>query len=317
MSNLLAQRKEIKRLEKEDEKRKAEDEEDQKLRDEEEKEGVVRGFERVAMGLEEQGRKASENARPREGSDEKEALRGVKRKFAIDEEEMLKNAREDRAKIRKEMDEEKVAIVYEVLRYRSNLTQASKSNLPFWVPSQTPQSAVPPSSSVPRKLQPICPLSAADKPSHPLSLKALIPVTFSTSKSSGSSSSGAGKDSDALVCPACKKALSASSKAVLTVPCGHVICKSCVDKFMKPETPSKAREGVPIEPEDTSLVCYVCETDLTDRGKKVKGKDKDKKAKEKEKEKLKPGLVELSTQGTGFAGGGKAVVGKEGVAFQC
>ena len=113
MSNLLAQRKEIKRLEKEDEKRKAEDEEDRKLRDEEEKEGVVRGFERVAMGLEEQGRKASETARSGEGSDEKEALRGVKRKFAIDEEEMLRNARVDRAKVRKEMDEEKVVIVYE------------------------------------------------------------------------------------------------------------------------------------------------------------------------------------------------------------
>ena len=200
-----------------------------------------------------------------------------------------------------------------ILQHRSNLTQASKPKLPFWVPSQTPQSAIPASSSVPRKLQPICPLSAADKSSHPLSLKALIPVTFSTSKSSGSTSSGAGKDPDALVCPACKKALSASSKAVLTVPCGHVICKSCVDKFIKPVAPSKAREGVPIEPEETSLVCYVCETDLTDRGKKPKEKDKDTKAKEK----LKPGLVELSTQGTGFASGGKAVVGKEGVAFQC
>ena len=108
MSNLLAQRKEIKRLEKENEKRKVEDEEDQKLRDDEEKEGVVRGFERVAMGLEEQGRKAGSKARAGDGGEEKEDTRGVKRKFAIDEEEMLRNAREDRAKVRKEMDEEKV-----------------------------------------------------------------------------------------------------------------------------------------------------------------------------------------------------------------
>ena len=92
---------------------------------------------------------------------------------------------------------------------------------------------------------------------------------------------------------------------------------------MKPAVPSKAREGFAIEPEETSLVCYVCETDLTDRGRKARDKDKDKKdgsdkkAKEKDKDKLKPGLIELSTQGTGFASGGNAVVGKEGVAFQC
>ena len=109
MSNLLAQRKEIKRLEKEDERRKAENEEVDKLREEEEREGVVRGFERAAMGFDEPRRQSKDKESSRNGdAGRDETTRGVKRKFSIDEEEMLRNAKEDRAKIRREIDEEKV-----------------------------------------------------------------------------------------------------------------------------------------------------------------------------------------------------------------
>ena len=72
------------------------------------------------------------------------------------------------------------------------------------------------------------------------------------------------------------------------------------------------------------MVCYVCETDLSeDAGKVAEMKSiedkisRGKKVKEKDKDRLKPGLVELSTQGTGFAGGGNSMVAKEGVVFQC
>ena len=65
-----------------------------------------------------------------------------------------------------------------------------------------------------------------------------------------------------------------------------------------------------------SAVCYVCETDLTERASKEKGRKKDQKDKG-EKESLKAGLVEISSEGTGFAGGGKNMATREGVAFQC
>lgn len=68
------------------------------------------------------------------------------------------------------------------------------------------------------------------------------------------------------------------------------------------------------------IICYVCETDLTPRDCSPEktgadgGKKKSKKAKD---EALRPGLVAISSEGTGFAGGGGNVATKKGVAFQC
>jgi len=73
--------------------------------------------------------------------------------------------------------------------------------------------------------------------------------------------------------------------------------------------------------EHSVLRCYVCETDLTGAG-KAEGtgeetkKRKSKKSK-KEKDGVQPGLVELRSEGTGFAGGGGNVVQKQGISFQC
>lgn len=62
--------------------------------------------------------------------------------------------------------------------------------------------------------------------------------------------------------------------------------------------------------------CYVCETDLTE---KDEGEKREKKKKEGKMEKGAPrrGLVEIRSEGTGFAGGGKNMARREGVAFQC
>ena len=156
-------------------------------------------------------------------------------------------------------------------------------------------------SEKPSKLHPICPASTPST-EHPYSLKTLITVSFSHEKSKATEDS-------VRMCPACKKVLSNSSKAILTKPCGHVLCGNCAEKFMKPIDVSHAHE-----PESTGkhgqVLCYVCETKVVER--------KPKPGKEKEsKEKICPGLLEISCEGTGFAGGGMNMTKREGVSFQC
>ena len=84
------------------------------------------------------------------------------------------------------------------------------------------------------------------------------------------------------------------SQAEHTLPCGHVLCKSCVGQFMKPTN-------------GDSMRCYVCEADLTEK----------ETAKKEGKEKIQPGLVELRREGTGFSAGGSNQVKKDAVMFRC
>ena len=101
-----------------------------------------------------------------------------------------------------------------------------------------------------------------------------------------------------IVCnPLETKTLTNTTKAVVAKPCGHVLCKSCSDKF----------QTASIDPHSDAqlkVVCYVCQEDITTPdGLKVKeGRGR--------------GLTELKSDGTGFAGGGTNMVKKSGVAFQ-
>ena len=70
------------------------------------------------------------------------------------------------------------------------------------------------------------------------------------------------------------------------------------------------------------MLCYVCDTDITPdlnpnhKLKTHRDHDRDEK-KDQRHTKIKPGLVEIRSEGTGFAGGGDNIARKEGVAFQC
>lgn len=77
-------------------------------------------------------------------------------------------------------------------------------------------------------------------------------------------------------------------------------------------TPSGVHDPHAPEKDKDAVACFVCEADLTEK-KDVKGKGKEKEGKEK----IKPGLVEIKSEGTGFASGGQATVEKNGTAFQC
>jgi nitric oxide synthase-interacting protein len=114
-------------------------------------------------------------------------------------------------------------------------------------------------------------------------------------------------------CPSCQKTLSNSTKAVLAIPCGHVLCKPCVDKFLKPEH-RHHRDAHDDGPDPETVHCYVCDADLTTVS---EAKEKEGKKKKKDKERgMKPGLVEIRSEGTGYASGGKSLIKREGVAFQ-
>ena len=305
VQNLLAQRTEIKRLEREWERRRRDGDEREERAEEEARERVVREFERVQMGLA-GGRRVGAEEREKDGA---EVKKGTKRKFEIDEEELLRIAREERTRARKELDEER---------------RASHKHSSFWLPSETPdvqdsEEAKKKKDDKPPKLNPLCPSSSESAP-HNYSLKTLTTVHFTEEEQDN------GKE-PIRSCPACRKALSNATKGMLCIPCGHVLCKPCSIKFMTPvSTPDPHNPGV----EHGVLRCYVCDTDLSGRSEtkdieangEKNGDDegkhhKKKQKKENDKDRLKPGLVEIRCDGTGFAGGGKNVVEKQGIAFQC
>jgi nitric oxide synthase-interacting protein len=319
LNNLLAQRKEIKRLEKYAARAAEEQQEEDGKNEEEAHQRAVESFERVQMGLEAKLGADGKDAKVVGRENGKVTIeengptgdgKGTKRKFELDEDELLRISRSERMKAKLELDAEKTA--------------SSKTKLPsFWVPSANPantQSLHEVQKKV--KLNPVCPASDPDK-IHPFSLKTMVTVLFMEERDE--------KTGEMVrTCPSCKKALSNEGKAMrkflssglpgskttrrmliwsVTNPCGHVLCKPCVEKFM---TPSMTPDPHNPDHDHETLRCYVCETDLTEKkSKKSKKEGKD------EKERYHQGVVQISSEGTGFASGGTNLVKAKGVAFQC
>ncbi|KAI9840767.1 MAG: hypothetical protein M1838_003922 [Thelocarpon superellum] len=285
MNNLLAQRKEIKRLEKEEEKLKQDEAADEARCDEAARIRAVEDFEKVQRGVDVKPRASNGNEA------KKESGRSKKRKFELDEDELLRIAREERDLAKKAIEKEK--------------TDASRTQLPsFWVPSLTPSTANPSTTTTTsrpqRKREPVCPASTSSQ-SHPYTLKTLVTVNFTE----------------------------------------EVDDKTGAKQFMRARSPpdphsapdnGAGSSSASANDAEAEIRCYVCETNLSgptsttgrDGGKdgeedgpsNKKKRRKEEKEKERE-EKIKPGLVELSSEGTGFAGAGKNLVKREGVVFQC
>ena len=127
MENLLTQLKEIKRMQAELDRRLKDDEEERAQEDEEAKQRAIRDFELLQMGLElrnsrnlhglvteqqkvvgyENGKLIVEEI-VREDGDEESGSTSKKRKFELDEEELMRIAREERQRKKIEISEEKV-----------------------------------------------------------------------------------------------------------------------------------------------------------------------------------------------------------------
>lgn len=207
-------------------------------------------------------------------------------------------------------------------------TQAasSKSALSFWIPSAA--TAPLPSTSTAaqhpsKKPAPLCPGSSTTAP-HELSLKHMLPVHFTLDASPSPSTTNAPSAADdqgqgpARVCPACARPLTNAAKAMLAKPCGHVVCAPCARKFILGDDDGGGKR------------CFVCSADLSSSSSAAavvvgRGEEKEGKRRRREKEKDKDkgegggggGLMEISSEGTGFAGGGANMVKRTGVAFQC
>ncbi|KAJ8597699.1 hypothetical protein M405DRAFT_755445 [Rhizopogon salebrosus TDB-379] len=225
-SDLLTQKKDIKRQKERLERLKKEAEEEKERAREAARERVLRDFEKGQLGL---SANLSSVATP-PGAEAKDS-RSLKRKLDFDFSTVEALTREAEEAALRQIEREQA----ESLRHK----------LPdFWLPSLTPTytSNGLPSSLKDVKIRTTC---RGGNPPHPITLKSLVPVKFtllpiaSTPQSSDStpveSDKGKNKSEDAgvSICPSCKSNLNNNRVMFLMKPCAHVVCKVCVDELVR------------------------------------------------------------------------------------
>lgn len=294
--NLVAQKKELKRQQRDREAQTAEALDASSRENAEIQARTVNDFERLQNGLDVKSSRLihgnSESVRKANSPDVGSTENRRKRKFALDVTDINQAADADKDRVRKALQQEKA--------------EESKKRLPsFWIPSLTPDQGRGASSvhdETRKKQASICPGSTPDT-QHPFSLKTLVEVHFSYDEQGGKDSSP--------ICPACNRTLTNASKATLAKPCGHVVCGLCVDKFIVGNEGDVVTDVFKaVEKKQKRIQCFVCSTDITTSTTK---KDKTKDGKDT----IQTGLADISSDGTGFAGGGTNMVQRGGTAFQC
>ncbi|KAK6422306.1 hypothetical protein LTR95_016697 [Oleoguttula sp. CCFEE 5521] len=209
-----------------------------------------------------------------------------------------------KAGVKRKVDDTNAASNGGDVKRRASTNDKGEDQASFWIPNKIPDHQKSDVQAI--RKHPVCP-AAAENAAHDFTLKSLVTVDFASEKREASSVPST------RICPACDKPLSNATKAVLSKPCGHVLCKACNDKFQRP--PEKSAHDLEF---DERVRCYVCQGDVTASTAKERGEKDGKKSKKSEASGAERGLVELSCDGTGFAGGGKSnIVKKSGVAFQC
>ncbi|CAE7056867.1 unnamed protein product [Rhizoctonia solani] len=267
-TDLLSQKKDIKRFKTKLEELQREEEAEKARAAQAARDRVLRDFEKNQLGL--ASRKESINDKEKGKDKETEsgdAPRGTKRpastafEFDMDHAEELARRAEAAALKQLELEQK----------------EARKSKLPsaYWLASETPSAEGNDVEKVKLKDMKVGTLCRASEFGHPLNLKGLIPVKFTT-MANGESTSAPSKDNTECICPSCKKTLNLGIMFLMR-PCSHVLCKTCTDTLV---TPNKQ--------------CVTCDSALPN------AKD----------------IIQLSREGTGFSGGGRAETKKVGVSFQ-
>jgi len=117
-------------------------------------------------------------------------------------------AKEEKEKVLKEFSRQQEMSSDAIMLSKKRAKIEGRDLASYWIPSKTPQ-VTEAEVTLALKNETLC---MATEDSHPITMKRLIPISFSKS------------------CPSCVKEFSNSSQIIVSTPCGHLMCKACWEK---------------------------------------------------------------------------------------